>query len=211
MTLTQAVVGFTALSAVLTVIPGLDTTLVLRTALTGGRRRAVAVALGINLGLLVWGCAAALGAAALLAASEVAFRVVTYAGVAYMAYLGISMIVRSFRTSAEDVGAGPGRGATPLWRASASGLTTNLLNPKIGIFYIATIPQFVPQGSPALATGMLLTSVHVLITLVWFTLVIVGARAARRWLASARATRLIDRVSGTAVLGLGAKLVLQHR
>lgn len=211
MTLAQAILGFAVVAALLTIVPGLDTTLVLRTALVHGRRQAAATAAGVGAGLLVWGAAAAVGAAALLAASELAYRVVTLAGVAYMAYLGAAMIVRSFRSPSppHDEPAAP-RPTAP-WRAFATGAGTNLLNPKIGAFYIATIPQFVPDGASPLGTGLLLAAVHVLLNAVWFGLVIIGAAATRRWLARPRALRIVDRVAGVVMIGFAARLALGQR
>src|SRR4051812_8178286 len=93
----QAILGFSAVAAVLTIIPGTDTMLVLRSALVRGRRYAFAAAVGVNVGSLIWGMAAAVGAAALLATSQFAYQLVSIAGGLYIAYLGISMIVKSFR------------------------------------------------------------------------------------------------------------------
>lgn len=208
MTVTQALLQFAAASAVLTVIPGMDSTLVLRSALVRGRRHAVVTGLGISVGLLLWGAAAALGAAALLAASELAFRAVTVVGAAYIAYLGVRMIVNSFRTTHLDFTAT--EAAPTSWSAFANGLGTNLLNPKIGVFYIATIPQFIGGSGSPLAMGVLLAAVHALITVLWFAVLITGASAARRWLANARALRIIDRIAGAVLIALAAKLALDH-
>ena len=207
-TITSALLGFAAVAAVLTVIPGLDTTLVLRSALTQSRRHAVVTALGVSTGALAWGAAAAVGAAALLAASEVAYRAVTIVGAAYMAYLGVMLIVRSFRHDPVVVD-GPAV-AVPLWRSFCSGAWTNLLNPKIGAFYVATIPQFIPDGASHLGMGLLLAGVHDVIGLLWFAGVIWGAQAARRWLANARALKVIDRIAGVVLVGFGARLVLER-
>ncbi len=211
MTLDQAVLGFGAVALLLTVVPGIDTTLVLRSTIVGGRRQAAAAALGITLGLFVWGAAAAVGAAALLAASEWAFRLVGLVGAAYIAYLGGRMLWRAAR--GDDVAAGvagatapPGRG-----RALVTGFTTNLLNPKIGVFYIATIPQFIPAGYSPLAMGLLLAAVHAALGIAWFALIVMGAGYARRWLASPRGVRIVDAVAGTALVAMGAKLALAHR
>ncbi|MFC5932151.1 LysE family translocator [Cryobacterium melibiosiphilum] len=211
MTILQAILGFATVAAILTVIPGLDTTLVLRSALVRGRRQAVATALGIATGALVWGAAAALGAAALLAASHLAYQIVTIGGALYMGYIGVSMIVQSFRRAGNGHGAAATTESASLWRSFLTGTWTNLLNPKIGVFYIATIPQFIPEGTSTLAMGLLLSAVHALMSLVWFAIIIIGANAARRWLAHARALRLIDRVAGTVLIGFGAKLALDHR
>jgi threonine/homoserine/homoserine lactone efflux protein len=200
---------------VITVIPGLDTTLVLRSALVKGRGYAMATAFGIGTGSLVWGAAAAVGAAALLSASELGYRIVTIAGAAYMVWLGVSMIVKSFRTTPDATGHGAdetlrvSRGSA--WRAFLVGTWTNLLNPKVGVFYIATIPQFIPDGVSHLGMGLLLAAVHDVIGLAWFALIILGASAARRWLASPVALRVIDRVAGTVLIGFGAKLALAHK
>lgn len=209
-TITQALLGFAAIAAILTVIPGIDTTLVLRATLVHGRRHGAATAIGICVGVFCWGAAAAVGAAALLAASELAFRLVTVAGAVYMVVLGLRMLVRAAR---HDAGHGPAGSAVNrgAGRALVTGFTTNVLNPKIGVFYIATIPQFIPRGVPPLGMGLLLASVHVAMGLVWLGLIIVGAGRARRWLAHERGIRIVDAVGGSVLVALGARLALSHR
>lgn len=207
MTITQAVLGFAAVAALLTIIPGIDTTLVLRTTLVRGPGHGFAATLGIVTGCLVWGVAAAVGAAALLAASEVAFKLLTIAGALYMVYLGLSMLIKSFKrheTDAATIELAPSD--APLWRSFAIGFATNLLNPKIGVFYIATIPLFIPAGVSPLLMGLLLAGVHALFGIVWLGSITLGASAARRWIANDRALRIIDRVAGTVLVGFGAKL-----
>ncbi|WP_062521909.1 LysE family translocator [Demequina silvatica] len=211
MTLSQAVLGFGAVALLLTVVPGIDTTLVLRSTLVGGRRQAAAAAFGITLGLFVWGAAAAVGAAALLAASEWAFRVVTWGGAAYIVYLGGRMLWRAVRGDDAAVALEPTPGPRGVGRALATGFTTNLLNPKTGVFYIATIPQFIPDGYSPLAVGLLLAAVHAALGLVWFALIILGAGYARRWLASVRGVRVVDAVAGTVLVAMGVRLALAHR
>lgn len=210
MTLQQALLGFAVLCVVLTIIPGLDTTLVLRSALVQGRGHAIATAAGISVGVLAWGCAAAVGAAALLTASHAAYLAVTVGGAAYMVYLGARMIIRSFRDRTGhtiDLARPPGA----WWHAMGTGAWTNLLNPKIGVFYIATLPQFLPAGSPALGTGLLLAGVHVTIGAAWFTALIAAATAARRWLTRPRSIRVIDRCAGVALVAFGTRLAVQYR
>ena len=219
MTIESALLGFAAVALVITIIPGLDSTLVLRSALTKGRGYAIATALGICTGALTWGAAAAVGAAALLATSEVAYRIVTLAGAAYMVWFGVTMLVKSFRgkgkAAVDDANAAADAVPTARrgdhWRAFAIGASTNLLNPKIGVFYIATIPQFIPDGVSNIGMGLLLAGVHDAISVVWFALIIVAASVARRWLSSPAATRIIDRVAGVVLIGFGAKLALEHK
>ncbi len=211
MTILQALLGFAAVAAILTIIPGLDTTLVLRTTLVRGRAHGFAAMIGIDMGALTWGVAASIGAAALLTASELAYRLVTLAGALYMAYLGAAMIIRSLRAPTTPIDATASTPPAPLWRSFITGYWTNLLNPKIGVFYIATIPQFIPAGASHLEMGVALAGVHAALGVVWFTLVILGAAAMRRWISSPRSMRIIDRVAGTVLIGFGARLAVSAR
>ncbi len=211
--MSQALLSFTTVALLLTLIPGLDTTLVLRTTLASGRRHGFAAMVGINLGALTWGAAAAVGAAALLAASELAYRLVTVAGALYMAYLGFTLIRKSFSShsiTVEDQ-ADSAQAQKSAWRSFVLGYWTNLLNPKIGVFYVATIPQFVPAGIAPLEMGLLLAGVHALLGTIWLGTIVEGAVAARRWIANPRALRVIDRVVGIVLIGFGAKLAWDAR
>ena len=211
MTVAQALWGFAVVAALLTIIPGLDTTLILRSALTRSKKHAYATAFGIAAGTFVWGAAAAVGAAALLAASEVAFTVLKLVGAAYLLFLGIAMIVKSVRRRGEsDAGAAP-RPRGSVWAAFCRGALTNLLNPKVGVFYIALIPQFIPPGVMPLGMGLLLAGVHIVESLIWFTAIIFASQLARRWLSSPRVTAWIDRSTGGILVGFAGLLVLESR
>ena len=211
MSLGSAVAGFAVVAALLTVVPGLDTALVLRAALTQGRSLAAVTALGISTGALAWGAAAAVGVSALLTASRVAFDVVRIAGAAYMAWMGLRLLRSALRRSADDdseeLTVRPGGH----WAAWRTGLLTNLLNPKIGAFYVAVLPQFVPAGVSPLAMGVLLALVHDALGLVWFTLLIAAASTMRGALRRPTARRGVDALTGSALVGFGLKLGLTSR
>ena len=207
--LDTAVLTFGVLAAALTVTPGLDTALVLRAALTRNRREAAATALGIVSGLFVWGAAAAAGVSALLTASDLAYDVLRYAGAAYLIWFGGRLLWRALRNRPEE--AVPAGAPASVWRAARLGLLTNLLNPKVGVFYVALLPQFVPEGSDPLAVGLLLAAVHGALSVVWFTLLIGLASALGRWLRRPGTVRVIDGVTGTALLGFGARLAVAAR
>ena len=209
MTIPQALAGFALLTAVHTIIPGLDTALVLRSSLTQGRRHAYATAFGICSGAFVWGAAAAVGASALLAASEFGFTVLKLAGAAYLLYLGVSMIVKTFLK--RHAAAETARPSGSLWAAFGRGALSNLLNPKVGVFYIAVIPQFIPDGVAPLPMGLALGLVHVVESMVWFTAIIFATQFARRWLSSPRSARIIDRVTGGILVGFGVTLAIEAR
>lgn len=207
MTVATALGTFAILAGVLTIIPGPDSALILRSALVQSRKHAYWTAFGIASGTFVWGAAAALGAAALLAASEVAFAILKIIGALYLAYLGISMIVKSFRRHV--VVAGPVSPLGTLRGAFGRGALTNLLNPKVGVFYIALIPQFIPPGVPPVGMGLLLALVHVVESIVWFTALIVAAHFARKWLSSPRVSAWIDRVTGGILVAFGVALAAE--
>nr|WP_308294061.1 LysE family translocator [Streptomyces sp. UNOC14_S4] len=207
--MTTALWSFALVVGLLTLTPGLDTALILRTAALGERRGAWGAVLGIQTGTMIWGALTSLGVTALLAASPVAYEVLRWAGVGYLTWMGTRMLRDTWRnrgaaeTTPEEVPE-PG-GFAAGWRR---GLLTNLLNPKMGVFYVAVLPQFMPAGSSHVLMGLLLASVHVLLALVWSTVLIAFARAMRGWLRKPVARRVLDRVTGGVIVGFGVKLAL---
>ncbi|MFJ9896750.1 LysE family translocator [Streptomyces sp. NPDC091280] len=195
----------------LTVTPGLDTALILRTAGLGHRRRAWGVVLGIQCGTLAWGVLTSLGVTALLTASHLAYEVLRWAGAAYLMWMGGRMLWASWRRPAHEQpeadSGGPRTDDTALggWR---QGIVTNLLNPKMGAFYVAVLPQFIPAGAPHLATGVLLTGVHILLALLWSCALIGFAHVLRGRLQRPSVRRCLDRVTGAAVAVFGLRLAL---
>ena len=208
-TLGAAVLSFAVVATALTVTPGLDTALVLRAALTRSRWEATATAGGIVAGLFVWAAAAAVGVSALLTASELAYDVVRYAGAAYLVWFGLRLLVRAARPrpAAEPEGAAGGT----VWQAARTGLATNLLNPKVGVFYVALLPQFLPPASDPLLVGLILAGVHALLSVVWFALLITLATLLSRWLRRPATVRAIDGVTGATLVGFGVRLAFAGR
>src|SRR5690242_10259317 len=137
MSIADNLLAFTLAATLLTLTPGLDTALVLRTATVEGRQQAFRAALGINAGCLLWGAAVAFGLGALIAVSELAYNGLKYCGAAYLAWLGLNMLVRP-RSSLSPVEAD----AKPNANWFLKGMLGNVLNPKIGIFYVSFLPQF---------------------------------------------------------------------
>lgn len=227
MTITHAFASFALVAGLLTVIPGLDTAFVLRTAVAHGRRPAFAAALGIATGALIWGMAAATGVSALLTASQTAYLVLRVAGAAYLVWFGGTLLRdavlrRGGAVSAEEspeaaadggqdaAAAAPG-GRSRARRAWARGVSTNLLNPKVGVFYVAMLPQFIPAGAPHLAMGAALALLHDVEGMCWFTVLILAAHSARRVFASSRVKRAMDAVTGTVLIGFGLRLATSSR
>src|SRR5262249_44610170 len=135
-----------------------------------------ATAAGVCCGALIWGAGAAAGISVLLTASRTAYTIMKIAGALYLAYLGARMLRDAFRKTIAAPAAKPVAG-----RSFLQGLTTNLLNPKVGVFYVAMLPQFLPATVPALPMGVLLALVHDFEAMIWFGLIIGGVGLTRRW------------------------------
>jgi threonine/homoserine/homoserine lactone efflux protein len=200
-----SLIAFIVAAALLTVTPGLDTALVLRTAGVEGARRAALAGLGICLGCLAWGAIVALGLGVLLQASELAYTMLRWAGAAYLLYLGVKLI-RSKREGLVEPGAeaSGASGGAWFWR----GLLTNLLNPKVGIFYVSFLPQFIPAGANVPANTILLAAIHAGLGLAWFAALILATRPIAEALRKPKTVRLLDRLTGGLFLLFGVRLAL---
>ncbi|MET8787874.1 MULTISPECIES: LysE family translocator [unclassified Streptomyces] len=213
MSVVSEIGSFVAVATVLTITPGLDTTLVLRSAASQGTRNAYATVLGISAGVLCWGLAAAVGASAVLAASPTVYTWLCIAGAAYLIWLGIGMLRRAgTRAQREQPPGAPAISSPPVQEAPlrswSRGFLSNLLNPRFGLFYMAVLPQFIPEDTPHFLMGLLLTLVHNAIDLTWFSLLIVGVRLFGHWLGKPGAQRGLDCVAGVVVIAFGAKLII---
>jgi threonine/homoserine/homoserine lactone efflux protein len=197
----SAALAFAAVAALLTVTPGADTALVLRAAVGGGPRAAMVAGAGVCLGVLVWGAATAVGLAALVAASPTTYDVLRLAGAAYLLWLG----VRTWREAGEVPEA---RSDGPWFR---TGLLTNLLNPKVAVFYVSFLPQFVPEGTPVLPASLLLAAIHATEGLLWFALLATATARLRRLLSRAPVRRAVQRVTATVLVGFGVRLAVEAR
>ena len=210
MTAVAALLAFTATAALLTITPGLDTALVLRTAAAEGPRRAMLAAAGIALGCLAWALLVGAGLGALLAASQLAYEVLRWAGALYLLALGVKLIGsprRILDLSVPDEGTiAPAR---PNWLLR--GFLTNILNPKIGVFYVSFLPQFIPPGSSVLGWSVLLASIHNVLGLAWFGALVVATRPLLGALRKPGVMTWLDRLTGMLFIGFGLKLALGAR
>jgi threonine/homoserine/homoserine lactone efflux protein len=192
-----------------TLTPGLDTALVLRATIAGGRRVGAATGAGVSTGTICWGLLAAAGATAVLAASRLAFDVLRLAGACYLLWMGVRMLVSTLPDRAAPARPLPAGAPSALagWR---QGLVCNLLNPKVGVFYMAMLPQFLPDGVPALPMGIALAGVHAVESSTWFALLILGAHRARSWLQRPSVRGIVDRLTGLTLIGFGLTLGLSR-
>ncbi|MGH4031547.1 LysE family translocator [Actinomycetota bacterium Odt1-20B] len=223
--------AFAGVAALINVTPGLDTMLVLRTAIAQGRAAGHAAALGIIAGCFAWGVAAAVGITALLTASHLAYDALRVAGAAYLLWLGGSALwqARSRKafaaamgdsaqaeakaTAAAPAAEGPATAKGAPGRAAAfrAGLGTNLLNPKAGIFYMSLIPQFIPRGEPVFGATMLLTVIDVAELALWYWVVSGAAAALGERIRRPAFRRRMEQVCGVAFIGFAASLLVPER
>jgi threonine/homoserine/homoserine lactone efflux protein len=204
-----ACLAFAAMAAVITVTPGLDTMLVVRTTVTAGRRTGYLAAAGVAAGCLTWAVASAAGLTALLAASRLAFDALRVAGACYLFWLGAHALWRTRRRPGGGSATEPDAPVSGL-AAFRTGFTTNLLNPKAGVFYMSLMPQFVPHGAPVFGTSMAFAAIHTAEGLLWFGLVVGAAGAARRALARPAVKRRLQQLTGIAFIGFGLRLVTER-
>jgi threonine/homoserine/homoserine lactone efflux protein len=209
MNIEQALLSFTLAAGLLTITPGLDTALVLRTAAVEGRKQALLAGVGICSGCLLWGAAASFGLSALLAVSGFAYNVLRIVGAIYLSYLGIKLFIRAFRSASSN------GDAEPLWEEDRSsgdfiwlkrGLLTNLLNPKVGVFYLSFLPQFIPAGVQVWSFSMLLALIHATEGLLWFLLLVNATELLSSWLRQRRVVMALDSAMGAILIAFGLKL-----
>jgi threonine/homoserine/homoserine lactone efflux protein len=208
MNIPESLAAFSVAAALLTLTPGLDTALVLRTATSEGPRPAALAVAGICLGTLGWGAIVALGLGALLVASRLAYEVLKWAGAAYLVWLGLNLLLKP-RTKFDlgATGANPRSGAGWLWR----GALNNLLNPKAGVFYVSFLPQFIPSGVPAGPFAFLLACIHVVMGGAYLLVLVAATRPIASLLQQAAGVRWLDRITGGVFLAFGVRLALDRR
>jgi threonine/homoserine/homoserine lactone efflux protein len=204
--ISASLASFIAAASLLTIAPGLDTALVLRTAAIGGPRRAALTSLGIAVGCFSWATLVAVGLGALLAASEVAYTTLRWIGAAYLVYIGYKMLRHPRRSFLPEA-----RGADGRQWAFSTGVLTNLLNPKVGVFYVSFLPQFVPQGAAVAPYILLLGAIHALLGLIWFACLIAATQPIARFLKRPPVVQTCDRLTGGMFIAFGVGLALQSR
>lgn len=203
MSIAESLIAYSFAAAMLTLTPGLDTALMLRTAAVEGPRRAAATGAGILTGCLIWGAAVAAGLGALLTASQTAFTLLKWAGAAYLVWMGAGMILKPRKSFDLTAVQGGGR--------FSRGLMTNLLNPKMGVFYVSFLPQFVPVGVAPAPWMFGLAALHTAFGVVWFTILVGATVPLSGLLKRSGVVTWLDRVTGGVLIGFGVKLALARR
>ncbi len=210
-TMDTRLLAFIGVAAVITITPGVDMALVARVALARGRNAAWLTSCGIVSGLLLWGVASAAGVAALLNTSATLYTILRLAGAAYLIFLGVKALLA--RTPAPTTPeTAEAKLAPQSWvSAYGQGLLNNLLNPKIGIFYTAFLPQFIAPGQPVFLMSVSLAAIHATLGIIWLfcyaaILTKVGGLFRRPGV-----QRIMERITGIVLVALGLRLVTEQR
>jgi threonine/homoserine/homoserine lactone efflux protein len=208
-TVDPRVYAFIGVAAILTILPGADMALVTRNVLAIGRRRTMLTIAGIGSGCIIHATASALGLSAILATSAAAFNVVKTVGALYLVWLGVQSIREASRPVSAPSDSSNTRGAR--LGPFLQGFLTNVLNPKVAIFYLTFLPQFIGPGEPVFRRSLFLASLHIAMGFVWLTAyawfidrlgAVLTRPAVKAWL---------ERVTGGLLIALGARLAWARR
>jgi RhtB (resistance to homoserine/threonine) family protein len=199
---------FVVSGLLLNMTPGQDTMYILGRTIAQGRGAGVSSALGIAAGSLVHTCLAAFGVSAILAASPMAFLAVKYAGAGYLIWLG----VRMFMASSAEAPVAETFGREDRWSVFRAGVLTNVLNPKVALFFMAFLPQFVDAGADSRAAAlMFLGALFVVNGFLWCLVLVTGASVvAARLQTSSGSARWLGRITGLVFVGLGVRLAVSR-
>jgi threonine/homoserine/homoserine lactone efflux protein len=208
MSVDPRVYAFIGVAALLTILPGADMALVTRNVLAVGRRRAMLTIVGIGAGCVIHATASALGLSAILATSATAFNVVKTLGAGYLVWIGLTSIRDASKPAAAPSPEANARaGLGPLLQ----GFLTNILNPKVAVFYLTFLPQFIAPGVPVLRRSLLLASIHIAMGFVWLTAYAWFIDRLGAVLTRPRVKAWLERVTGGLLIALGARLAWERR
>jgi threonine/homoserine/homoserine lactone efflux protein len=200
--------AFIGVSIAVVVIPGPDMALIARNVLRHGRSAGFATSAGVCTGILGWAVAAALGVSTLLATSATAFMALKLAGAAYLIYLGIATLRGDH--DGPDVASASERASLPWHRAWVQGLLSALLNPKLGVFFLTLLPQFISPGDPPATRSLQLAVVFDLIGLAWLLTYSAMLSALGAGFRRPGPRRFIRWLTGTILVGLGIRVALER-
>ena len=199
---------FFVLTLFVVMSPGVDTALITKRTITDGRKNGYKMALGITSGSLVHTLAAAFGLSAILVQSAIAFEIVKYVGAIYLIYLGLSAFLKRKHDQ-------PNQEASdrPLKRKSAfkQGLLSNILNPKVAMFFITFLPQFVKAEANVTIQLITMGVIYTFLSITWFFLYVFFINYLREWLMSEKIQKLMDKTTGLVLIGFGLKLALEKQ
>ena len=206
---TLALIEFSAAAALIVLLPGPDTLVVMRSLLRAGHRQARRTVWGVLTGLSIWATCAVLGLSALLQASHDGYTALRIAGAVYLCVLGIQAFRARGVTAEVDRDPSHARRRGLIGAGYLAGLTTDLLNPKVGVFFVTFLPAFVPHGEPIGRVTLLFGAIFVIETGLYFVVLIRFANRLVAGMRKPRVRRALDRATGAVLVGFGLRLALE--
>ncbi len=203
----SVLIGFTAISLLLAVTPGPDMAVVTRNALVHGTRGVLLTTSGIALALLGWVTATAVGVGALVQASGQLLLALRLAGGLYLVYLGLRAWVESRRPAP---GLPAAAGPAPQGSLLRQGFLSAATNPKLGVFFVTFLPQFVDRHASLPAQLLLLGAIFSAVGCTWLVVYGLAITRLQSVITAPRVRRWMERVTGTVLVGLGLRLALER-
>jgi RhtB (resistance to homoserine/threonine) family protein len=197
---------FIVLSLFVVMSPGIDTALITKRTISAGKRDGFQMAVGITAGALVHTFAAAFGLSAVLMKSAFAFEIVKYIGAAYLIYLGVSSFKSKRKNKEQGLKEIQAKGS-----AFKQGFFSNVLNPKVAIFFLTFLPQFVNTPSHAAKQLILMGIIYTLLSILWFIVYVLFIHYLRKWLMTPKVQSMMEKATGIVLIGFGLKLALERQ
>jgi RhtB (resistance to homoserine/threonine) family protein len=212
MIIDQQVIAFMGIAALLTIAPGPDTMLVIRNVMAHGQRTGFLTALGICCGLFVHATLSAAGLSLILVRSATAYEVVKLLGAAYLIWLGVQSLWRAFHRSNREIGNPISQQRSSAgWPCFVQGFLTNILNPKVAVFYLALLPQFISAGDWVFGKSMLLALIHWWEGILWLSMVTLFFGHFQAWFSQSHVKSKIDATIGAVLVAFGTRLAMEQR
>lgn len=213
-TIDPQVAAFTIIAGLLTLTPGADTMLVMRNVMARGQGAGLFTTLGSCCGVFIHATLSALGLSLILVQSAMVFHVVKWLGAGYLIWLGLQALRQAWQqphSESDSIGWAGSSVSTVKGRQSFfEGLLSNILNPKVAIFYLAFLPQFISPGDWVLGKSVLLAGIHWVENLVWLSIVTLCLGRLRTWITQPRVKRAIEATTGAILIAFGARLAIER-
>lgn len=200
------IAAFAVVASLLVMSPGPNGVLIAKTVPTSGRAAGFANVFGFVMAFYVHGALSILGISIILVQSAVAFAIVKYLGAAYLCWIGIKALLEAYKGVEQPRTIAPARRRRTLSRAFADGLVTNVLNPKVSMFYLAAFPQFIEIGAASVSSSLLLVFIHSMINAIWFAAMVLLFSSLAKFARSGGFQRWLKAITGAVFIGFGLKL-----
>lgn len=201
---------FAIVAALLTVSPGADTMIVLKNVMRGGRKSGIIASAGVLSGLLIHMLFAAMGISIILMQSAEAFHIVKMLGAGYLIWLGIHSIYQAIKGNGLNLSEKKEAGIEYNFsRSFREGFVSNILNPKVAVFYLAFFPQFINKGDSVAVKSFVLASIHYIESIIWLLILSYAFGYIRKQIMNSKVIRWVNGIAGGLLVTLGAAIVLE--